>query len=135
MCKAVVFECTRLTIPRCHGRVDAVLHEGAVLFFPAVAWLRGSVGVALGAPAIPDISSQIARVHGLHHAQYGQRNRALGNRDDLAHGLAGAVGAARVAVEVALGDARRQVGAAQLDVIARLGREALPRKLELAAWG
>tara|TARA_B110000444_G_scaffold19671_1_gene16412 strand:+ start:515 stop:739 length:225 start_codon:yes stop_codon:yes gene_type:complete len=74
-------------------------------------------------------------VHGLHHAQYGQRHCALGNRDDLADGPVNAVGTARVAVEVALGDARCQVGAAQLDVIARLGREALPRKLELAAQG
>ena len=71
----------------------------------------------------------------LQEAQDGQRDRALGDPDDVAHGLAGAVRAARVAVDVAPLHARRQVGAAQLDVVARLGSEPLPRKLELAAQG
>jgi hypothetical protein len=76
---------------------------------------------------------QVARVLRLQKAQDGQRDRALGDPDDVAHGLAGAVRAARVAVDVAPLHARRQVGAAQLDVVARLGGEPLPRKLELAA--
>ena len=77
--------------------------------------------------------SQVARVLRLQHAQDGQRHRALGDRGNVAHGLAGAVGVARVAVDVAPLDARHQVGAAQLNVVARLAGESLPRKLELAA--
>ena len=75
---------------------------------------------------------QVARVLRLQHAQDGQRDRASGDRDDFGHGLAGAVRAARVAVDVAPLDALREVGAAQLDVVAHLGREPLPRKPELA---
>ena len=43
-----------------------------------------------------------------------------------------AVSVARVAVEVTLLNACRQVGAAHVDVVSRLGGEPLPRKLELA---
>ena len=78
---------------------------------------------------------QIARVLRLQHAQDGQQERAPGDRHDVGRGLARAVGAARVAVEVAPLQARREVGAAQLDVVARLAGEPLPRKLELAAQG
>ena len=76
---------------------------------------------------------QVARVLRLQKAQDGQRDRALGNPGDVAHGLASAVGAARVAVDVAPLNARREVGAAHLYVVACLRSEPLPRKLELAA--
>ena len=79
--------------------------------------------------------SQIARVLRLQHAQHGQQERAPEHRHGVGRGLAGALGPARVAVEVAPLQARREVGAAQLDVVARLAGEPLPRKLELAAQG
>jgi len=77
----------------------------------------------------------VAGVLRLEQPEDGQRDRAAHGRDDLARDFAGAVRAARVAVDVAPLDARRQVGAAQLDVVARLGGESLPRKPELAAQG
>ena len=100
--------------------------------FQLLLGLAGRMSYRLAPQRKPISCPSVARVLRLQHAQHGQRDRALGNRGDLAHGLAGAPGAARVAIEVTLGNARRQVGAAQLDVVARLGGEPLARKLELA---
>ena len=66
------------------------------------------------------------------HAERRQAERAPVRRDERAEGVARALGLARVAAQVAVEHARREVGAAQLDVEARLGREPVARKLELA---
>ena len=72
-------------------------------------------------------------MEGCGHAERRQAERAPVRRDERAEGVARALGLARVAAQVAVEHARRQVGAAQLDVEARLGREPVARKLELAA--
>ena len=124
-------------IPRRNWAVDAVLDHRAVLLLEGVVrrW-RAPVLVrarlVVGAPAVPDVDADVARVEGRGHAERGQARRAPDGRDERPRGRTRALGAAGVAVEVATRDARRQVGAAHLDVVARLGHESLPRKLELA---
>ena len=86
----------------------------------------------LAPPAIFYFLPLVRDAHGQVGAHDGQANGAAPRAHQLACGLARALGGAAVARELAALDARRQVGAAALNVGARLGREALARKLGLA---
>tara|TARA_B110000114_G_C15085479_1_gene395886 strand:+ start:804 stop:1361 length:558 start_codon:yes stop_codon:yes gene_type:complete len=132
---------TRHAATRNTRPVDAVLHERSVLLDPRLVGRADEPALPNGSPPIFYIDALVGDAHGQKGAHDGQPNGAAPRAHELARRLARALGRAAVARELAAVDARRQVGAAGFNVGARLGREALARKLRLAAqkngqgWG
>ena len=119
--------------PARHARaIDAILHERRVLLRPRIVGRRRLVLGAVGAPLVGHLLALVARLQRRDRAQHRQPERAPPRAHEVARRRARALGRAAVARELAARDARREVGAARLDVGARLGRQPLARKLDLA---